>query len=73
MSNVRVYGASEYEVLDHQDSEPHETETSDFEELMGRFPGTAERGGVALGRLGWRDEAGKCGGWTVWAYRCSMV
>ncbi|XP_043215066.1 mucin-1-like, partial [Amphibalanus amphitrite] len=34
VSNVRVYGASEYEVLDHQDSEQHETETSDFEELM---------------------------------------
>ena len=39
VSNVRVYGASEYEVLDHQDSEPHETETSDYEELMGRFQG----------------------------------
>ena len=37
VSNVRVYGASEYEVLDHQDSEPHETETSDYEELIGEF------------------------------------
>ncbi|XP_037082353.1 SUN domain-containing ossification factor-like [Pollicipes pollicipes] len=34
VSTLRVYGASEYEVLDHEDSENHSDETSEYEDLL---------------------------------------
>ena len=81
VSNVRVYGASEYEVLDHQDSEPHETETSDYEELIGEFApdapeprapdyGAGRGGGQEVFWSGsWSTVCGRGVGWLGWTRR----